>query len=581
MFPVNIAKIPPPEDAVRRQIRLAAAEMAGEFSDSEKTPSSFRTTLYEKSRELLVKLGLSEDYLGWTLVMLGNAVWRPWVERVPAERRFLLLPHCVRDKEVCPAKFSPRELICEGCGKCPLAEWKRKAEAAGMRVMIAEGSPTVVQAIMAEKVDAVLGVACLNSLEKAFDKILLLGMPAMAVPLLTSTCEASETETACVEELIGMPYVPGSRRPPGGGEVPKDDPSASLRRPEVGGYLIFSRQPVSLLRQAGELFVPESFNRLMACVGVSWPVTPKEDQHPRMTESENAALEFLLHGGKHFRPFITLAAYDALTGGGQEDKFPEAVRCVAVAIEIFHKASLVHDDIEDDDAFRYGRPTMHTLYGMPAAINMGDYLIGLGYRLLAAQASQLGGEVTAEIVTDFSKAHMRLCGGQGAELAFQRAGCEGLTAKDVLRIYALKTAPAFEVALMAGIRLAGLSPAEFSEKIARFCRHLGVGFQILNDLDDWKETATNKITAGGDAVKKRPTLLHALATQGASSADREVLAGENRREIFAVYEKLRIFEQARAIFEKCREKSLGVAEEISHPGLAELLRYFVETILCG
>ena len=83
--------------------------------------------------------------------------------------------------------------------------------------------------------------------------------------------------------------------------------------------------------------------------------------------TEAIAYDFLAKGGKHSRPFITLAVYDALTSG--RDALPAAadylaqlspaVKRCALSIETFHKASLVHDDIQDDDEFRYGVPTLH------------------------------------------------------------------------------------------------------------------------------------------------------------------------------------------------------------------------------
>ena len=116
----------------------------------------------------------------------------------------------------------------------------------------------------------------------------------------------------------------------------------------------------------------------------------------------------------------------------------------------------MHDDIEDDDWFRYGRPALHRRYGLAAAINVGDYLIGLGYRLVAAQRDALGAEATADILAQFAQAHTRLCEGQGAELAWRDAPRPGSsTPLDALKIYALKTAPAFEAAILAGVRLAG------------------------------------------------------------------------------------------------------------------------------
>ena len=97
------------------------------------------------------------------------------------------------------------------------------------------------------------------------------------------------------------------------------------------------------------------------------------------------------------------------------------MRRTALAIEAFHKASLVHDDIEDDDTFRYGRATLHRQYGVAAAINVGDYLLGLGYRLVGRERKELGGDCTADIVNRLADAHLKLSEGQGAELLWRDA----------------------------------------------------------------------------------------------------------------------------------------------------------------
>ncbi len=119
-------------------------------------------------------------------------------------------------------------------------------------------------------------------------------------------------------------------------------------------------------------------------------------------------------GGKRSRPFITLAAYDALKGAPGTlsadglDCCPIPFDAAALAIEAFHKASLVHDDIEDDDTFRYGRETLHRQYGVSTAINIGDYLIGLGYRLVSRERKALGGEMAADILDRLADAHLKL-----------------------------------------------------------------------------------------------------------------------------------------------------------------------------
>ncbi|MEZ6048424.1 MAG: polyprenyl synthetase family protein [Planctomycetaceae bacterium] len=124
-----------------------------------------------------------------------------------------------------------------------------------------------------------------------------------------------------------------------------------------------------------------------------------------MAFTETEAYQFLQHGGKRFRPFVTLAAYYALNGEAQEQvsnttekwDIPLSVGRVAMAIEAFHKASLVHDDIQDEDQYRYGNETLHRQYGVGQAINIGDYLIGLGYRLLALGREELDAAIVSDI----------------------------------------------------------------------------------------------------------------------------------------------------------------------------------------
>src|SRR5207245_10984900 len=117
---------------------------------------------------------------------------------------------------------------------------------------------------------------------------------------------------------------------------------------------------------------------------------------------------------------------------------------------------------------------------------------------------------------------LKLSEGQGAELLWRDAKEKSLTALDALKIYALKTAPAFEAALYAGVRLEG--PVEKYEKMITDCsRHLGVAFQILNDLKDWEGDRDNKLVAGQDVLSARPTLLLALALEGSGPAERSEL----------------------------------------------------------
>jgi geranylgeranyl pyrophosphate synthase len=275
------------------------------------------------------------------------------------------------------------------------------------------------------------------------------------------------------------------------------------------------------------------------------------------------------------------------TDGDGSLTFSDSASRVAMAIEAFHKASLVHDDIEDDDQYRYGRETLHRRYDLGTAINVGDYLIGLGYRLVNAAREDFGAEAASDILDHMSAAHVKLCDGQGAEMAWQSSLDWNMTPLDALQIYALKTAPAFEAALYAGVRMAG--PAtQYEEMIPAFARHLGVGFQILNDLKDWQGDDNNKLIAGQDALSLRPTVLLALAMQAATPVQRselqEILAGDpldpmRIGRLRRIFEECGVFEKAEALVDKSRARAETLADETEPVELRQLLYFLVDTVL--
>jgi geranylgeranyl pyrophosphate synthase len=393
----------------------------------------------------------------------------------------------------------------------------------------------------------------------------------MAVPLLTNSCRDTTTDLDWVREMIETPYREGAK----------------------------AQTYLHLLRLATRLFEPEELTRLVPRrrVGPTLAEADAQGSLDAIAATETIAHDFLGKGGKHFRPFITLAAYDAMTGGraaGPDGEslaaaIPDSVRRVALAIEVFHKASLVHDDIEDDDAFRYGHPALHRRFGAATAINVGDYLIGLGYRLVADQRAELPPATIVDILGCLADAHTKLCEGQGAELAWRLAADKRLTPLDALKIYALKTSPAFEAALFAGLRLAG--PAEeMSDLTARFARHLGVAFQVLNDLDDWQIDEGNKLTRGADVLGGRPTVLWALAQEHLAEADRLELDRlvVASRETDGVLDRVRelyvragVFEMAAELVAKHRQRAHALVQSARPRPLSELLHYLTDTILRG
>jgi geranylgeranyl pyrophosphate synthase len=559
----------PEAKEVRERIRRGTIELVGVLDRSRPL---VRHEMERRAQRLLADLELPQVYLGWTMVVLASAFWREQVAAVPYDRRLLLLPQCLRNEEACPAECNELGLLCRDCGACALTELRAEARRKGYHVMIAEGSPMVMKIILGGHVDALLGVACLDVLEKTFDKILLAGIPCMAVPLLCNGCRNTATDADWIRRMFDTPHRPAA---------------------------VHTRTYLHLMRCAAQTFEPAELERLV----------PRARAGPRLAETDGQGIEeldpvdcteaiaydFLSAGGKHSRPFITLAVYDALSGdrctladGARAvAELPDAIKCIALAIEVFHKASLVHDDIEDDDSMRYGRPTLHRRYGTATAINVGDYLIGLGYRLVAGQRGELGAGVVADVLAQFAQAHTKLCEGQGAELIWRDARNKRLAPLDALKIYALKTAPAFEAALLAGIRLA--RPAgSYRQPAARFARHLGVAYQILNDLDDWQSDLPAERPGGSDLLGGRPTVLWALALEGLGEHDRHELESLLNRpskdeariaRAAELYEQAGAFERAAALVSKHHRQAVATAEQIKLEPLSHLLHFLADAIL--
>ena len=145
------------------------------------------------AEDLLQQMELNEQYLGFTLVAIANDSGATG-GRHPLQSPMLLLPHCLKNAEGCPADYDEFGLDCKKCGACSVADFKVKAEELGYKVLVSEGTPIVLKIIVCGHVDAIVGVACLNVLEKAFDKILLAGIPCVATPLLSSNCKSTSVD---------------------------------------------------------------------------------------------------------------------------------------------------------------------------------------------------------------------------------------------------------------------------------------------------------------------------------------------------------------------------------------------------
>lgn len=414
--------------------------------------------LEAEASRLMENEQLAEDFRDLLMVLISNAIWEDEVSRVPFGRRLFLLPQCLRRRDDCPAEMDRWGLMCVNCGGCDIGPLIEEAEQLGYLTLVAEGTTVVTRLLEAEQIDAVIGISCLAGLERSFPYQAAAALPGIGLPLLRSGCDDTAVDTAGVREALhlnsGRPFI------------------------ERTGFS-------SLKNLTAEWFDPEPLRRMLQAEGD--PVT-------------TLAMEWMNSGGKRWRPLLCAGACDALTAG----ELPACLPSLAVAVECFHKASLVHDDIEDGDLIRYGKPTLQARHGLAPALNTGDFLIGEGYRLIAGCGAPAG--MTARMLAIAAKGHRDLCLGQGAELDWREKPYP-VTVQQVLDIFRLKTAPAFAVALGLGAVAAGAG-SETLSMLNRFSEALGIAYQILDDLDDFAGGDD-----GGEEGKPRLSILLALAME--------------------------------------------------------------------
>ncbi len=428
--------------------------------------------LEEHAKEILKRMGREGErtYLHYTAVCLNNEMWRETLAEIPYERRLLLMPKCLRVEEKCPAPFDEFGLLCKQCGLCSIQDFQNEAERLGYAVLVAEGSAIVMSLIQTGQIEAIVGISCLPVLERTFPYVEAAAIPSIAVPLLQDDCINTTVDIDWVWEYI---------------HLTSDD---ETRRLDLN----------ALHEEVKSWFSPESIEAVMgSCEGAQ----------------EEIAREWLARDGKRWRPYLAAAAFEALRKDRGEP-IPEDIKKIAIATELFHKASLIHDDIEDEDHGRYDQPTLHMQHGIPVALNAGDLLIGEGYRLIGE--SETSDTQKAEMLLVASQGQRELCRGQGAELVWAREP-KPLKSKQVLEIFRQKTAPAFEVALKLGASYAGKLD-EVADVLTKFSENMGIAYQIRDDMDDLGEDAGDN-----ELEQMRPSVLLAVARERAKGDDKALL----------------------------------------------------------
>ena len=475
---------------------------------------------------------LPERQQEFLMIQLNNAVWRDVLASIPFKRRTLLLPPCLRASQECPARFDEFGLLCEQCGRCDIGALSAEADGLGYAVLVAEGTTLVADLIRKGLIDAVIGVSCMPTLERTFPHLFTRAVPGIAIPLIKEGCENTTASGRWVRDFLNLH------------DESNKGLFLDLRTIHTECQSWFQEAPLRALLGAGH------------------------------SETENISLAWLTKSGKRWRPFLTTAVYRAFRP--ECDPVPAPVRNVAIALECIHKASLIYDDIQDNDARRYGDDTVHQTQGVPVALTAGLYLLGQGYRLIAESGAS-DGECIA-MMKLATEGHRELCLGQGGELCWMR-NPEPLTAAQVLDLFRLKTAPSFDVVFRLGAICGGATPEEHNI-LKAYTEALGIAYQIHDDLQDF--------TSDGDVddiKSRRPSIVIASAWEAATGADRETLAdawcgreAENKtgtEAMRALVLSLGGDEKARAFLEDYKDRALRALRPLANRNLKILLHRIV------
>ncbi len=510
------------------ELRLKVLEATRDYVAKTKlVPPAPLDELREHAEQVLKEADIDAKYVEYAAILVNNAMWHEKLASVPFGRRLLLLPKCLRKEETCPAPFDEFGLLCKSCGQCSLQDLQEEAERLGYAVLIAEGSAIVMAIIETGKIDAIVGVSCLSVLEKAFPYMESAAIPGVAIPLLQDDCKDTNVDLEWIWEII---------------HHTADDQTYRLdldaMRQEVDGW-----------------FSDQNIEKLMG---------PADDPASKI------ARQWLGDDGKRWRPFLTACAWRAMQDDA-EKPIPESVQKLAVAVECFHKASLIHDDIEDGDEKRYDRPTVHAEHGIPIALNAGDLLIGEGYRMIAE--AELAPAQTALALRVAAEGHRDLSLGQGTELDWL-AKPHTLKPAQVLEVFRRKTAPAFEVALRLGA-IAGGADGAIHDVLQTYSRNLGIAYQIRDDIDDW--------TGGGDGrtdlEAHRLSVIAALAIEKTRGDDRKLVEDLwlDRGDIDAqrvqnVLARSGVTGRAAELLDAYKEEAIRSLRHLEHASLKGLLR---------
>ncbi len=266
-------------------------------------------------------------------------------------------------------------------------------------------------------------------------------------------------------------------------------------------------------------------------------------------------------GGKRIRPLLTAMACNIF-----DDNVSHAVPC-AVAVEVFHNFTLLHDDIMDNAMTRRGKPAVHRRWGSNSAILSGDAMMIYSYKLL----EKADPRTLPAILPIFNDMSLKVCEGQQYDMDFEVL--ENVSMEEYLKMIELKTAVLMAGATMIGA-LCGGAGKENCELLRTFGMELGMAFQIRDDiLDSYGSERTLGKRIGGDILEGKKTFLAIATLQAAGTDTRMKFAGlMHNREMIPdmkitgvkeIYDRLKIREKAEDAVEHYTGRAIAALDAVS------------------
>lgn len=290
----------------------------------------------------------------------------------------------------------------------------------------------------------------------------------------------------------------------------------------------------------------------------------------------------LASGGKRLRPTLALTAAEAIINGGllNGDALEQTLPA-ALALEVFHNFTLLHDDVMDRAEVRRGRPTVHVKWNDNTAILSGDQMLIEAYKLL----SDVPADKLPKVLKWFNEMATGICEGQQLDVDFEHMN--QVSIDDYMRMIELKTSVLLAYAMKIGGYIAGANEAQ-QEALYQYGLHIGLAFQIQDDiLDVYGDPKTFGKAIGGDICcnKKTILLLTAMETTDAESKAellQWMMASDcNEQKIAAVteiYNRLGVREACEVVMEQHTSLALAQLDRLPQNDATERLRVLAEKL---